>query len=71
VREGVELTPQRLADADAVVIVTDHRAIDYQMVMNSASLIVDTRNAMAKLTKTKARVVSLSTVRPVQDTVEA
>ncbi|HEU4786767.1 MAG TPA: UDP binding domain-containing protein, partial [Gemmatimonadaceae bacterium] len=71
VREGVELTPQRLANADAVVIVTDHRAIDYQMVMNNASLIVDTRNATAKLTKTKARVVSLATVRPVQDTVEA
>ena len=71
VRQGVELTPQRLADADAVVIVTDHRAIDYQMVMNNASLIVDTRNATAKLTKTKARVVSLATVRPVQDKVEA
>src|SRR5512138_1866830 len=71
VREGVELTPQRLGDADAVVIVTDHRAIDYQMVMNNAALIVDTRNATAKLTKTRARVVSLATVRPVQDTVEA
>ena len=71
VRRGVDLTPGRLADADAVVIVTDHRAIDYQMVMNNAGLIVDTRNATAKTTRTKARVVSLSTVRPVQDTVEA
>jgi UDP-N-acetyl-D-glucosamine dehydrogenase len=71
VRRGVELTPERLADADAVVIVTDHRAIDYQKVMNNASLIVDTRNATAKTTRTKARVVSLATVRQVSDTVEA
>src|SRR5512146_1272816 len=71
VREGVELTDGLLAAADAVVIVTDHRAVDYQRVLDNASLIVDTRNATASLVRTKARVVSLATVRPVQDTVEA
>ena len=70
-RESVELTDDRLASADAVVIVTDHRAIDYQRVMNQASLIVDTRNATGALVRTRARVVSLATVRTVQEAIEA
>jgi UDP-N-acetyl-D-glucosamine dehydrogenase len=65
VREGVELTAQELRKADAVVIVTDHRKIDYQLLMDEANLIVDSRNAMAGTIKTKARVVSLSNTRPV------
>ncbi len=60
VRDGVALVPEVLDDADAVVIVTDHRAIDYQMIMDHAALVVDSRNAMNNLVKTKARVVSLS-----------
>jgi UDP-N-acetyl-D-glucosamine dehydrogenase len=62
-RHGAALTPSAVAEADAVVIVTDHRAIDYQMLMDNAGLIVDSRNAMAGLVKTKARVVSLSSSR--------
>jgi len=59
-RSGVALSPDELRRADAVVIVTNHRVIDYQMLMDNASLIVDSRNAMARTTKTKARVVSLA-----------
>jgi UDP-N-acetyl-D-glucosamine dehydrogenase len=62
-REGVALTPEQLARADAVVVVTDHRAVDYQLVMDNASLIVDSRNVTKDLVKTKARVVSLSASR--------
>ena len=62
-RAGVELTPKLLADSDAVVVVTDHRAIDYQLIMDNAGLIVDTRNVTKGLVKTKARVVSLSDIR--------
>jgi len=43
--------------------VTNHRVVDYQMLMDHAGLIVDSRNAMAKTTKTRARVVSLANVR--------
>jgi UDP-N-acetyl-D-glucosamine dehydrogenase len=32
--------------ADCVVIVTDHAAFDYKVLLEQASLIVDTRNAM-------------------------
>jgi len=64
-RKGVPLTPERLVELDAVVVVTDHRAIDYQLIMDNASLIVDTRNVTKGLVKTKARVVSLSDIRNV------
>ena len=41
------LTAEAVAGADAVVIVTDHRAIDYDLVLREARLVVDTRNALA------------------------
>ena len=70
-RRGVPLTPAELQRADAVVIVTDHRSIDYQMLMDHAALIVDSRNAMARTVKTKARVVSLASTRSVGAAAEA
>ena len=41
------LTPASIAAADCVAILTEHRGVDYQMVLQSAQLIVDTRNAIA------------------------
>jgi len=41
------LTEAALAEADCVAILTEHRTVDYDMVLNSARLIVDTRNAIA------------------------
>jgi UDP-N-acetyl-D-glucosamine dehydrogenase len=60
VRSGVELTAKELQRADAVVVVTDHRSIDYQMLVDNATLIVDSRNSTAGCVKTNARVVSLA-----------
>jgi UDP-N-acetyl-D-glucosamine dehydrogenase len=57
------LTPDVLAASDAVVIVTDHSSVDYQLVMDHASVIVDSRNVTSGLLRTKARVVSLTTTR--------
>ena len=37
------LTPERLAAQDAVVIVTDHSAVDYDLVLRHAPLIIDSR----------------------------
>jgi len=34
------------ADADCVVIVTDHKDLDYTRIVERAKLIVDTRNAL-------------------------
>lgn len=43
--DSVELTPERIAQADCVLIATDHSDYDYAAIADSASLIVDTRNA--------------------------
>jgi len=45
--ESVPLSDDRLADADCVVLVTDHSAIDVDRVVERASLVFDTRNATA------------------------
>jgi UDP-N-acetyl-D-glucosamine dehydrogenase len=40
---SVALEPELLADCDAVVLVTDHDAVDYAFVLEHAQLIVDSR----------------------------
>lgn len=44
---SVDLTPQNLARYDAVVVVTHHKAFDYDAVAQHSQLVVDTRNALA------------------------
>jgi UDP-N-acetyl-D-glucosamine dehydrogenase len=56
--KSVEMTDERLKDADAVVIVTDHTCFDYARVTRLAKLVVDSRNATKKLGKL-ANVVKL------------
>ena len=46
---SVELTDEALDGADCVVVVTDHRAIDYERVLRLAKLVVDTRNITSGL----------------------
>jgi UDP-N-acetyl-D-glucosamine dehydrogenase len=43
--ESIELTDRALADADAVVIITDHTAFDYQRVVEESSVLIDARHA--------------------------
>jgi UDP-N-acetyl-D-glucosamine dehydrogenase len=45
---SIELTPELVAAADCVMIVTDHTAVDYRMIKQRAKLVVDTRNAIPK-----------------------
>jgi UDP-N-acetyl-D-glucosamine dehydrogenase len=59
-RIGVELTAAELGRADAVVIVTDHSKIDYQQIVDDAKLVIDTRNATARASRGRARIVSLA-----------
>jgi UDP-N-acetyl-D-glucosamine dehydrogenase len=58
--EGVDLTHERLAAADAVVIITDHSGVDYQDVVDHAQVVIDTRNATRGLKPSKARLVALA-----------
>ncbi len=59
-RASVELTDGVLEKADVVVIITDHDSVDYQRVVNTARVVVDTRNVTAALKKGNARIVSLA-----------
>jgi UDP-N-acetyl-D-glucosamine dehydrogenase len=54
---SVELSPEAVSGADCVVIVTDHRKIDYAWVIKKASVVVDTRNATRDLDEPSARKV--------------
>jgi UDP-N-acetyl-D-glucosamine dehydrogenase len=45
--ETEPLTDAALAGADCVAVLTEHRCVDYDMVLRCARLIVDTRNAIA------------------------
>jgi len=49
------LTPDVLSAQDAVIIATDHAAFDFDMILNSASLIVDTRGVYRKTAKNVIR----------------
>ena len=51
------LNSKTLKAHDLVLILTDHDAVDYELVGKTAKLIVDTRNAMAKVKGVKAEVV--------------
>jgi UDP-N-acetyl-D-glucosamine dehydrogenase len=42
----VELSADEVASADAVVLVTDHDAFDYELVRAHARYILDTRNRL-------------------------
>ena len=44
VLESARLTEQEIAAADCVVVVTNHRCLDYERVVQNANLVVDTRN---------------------------
>jgi UDP-N-acetyl-D-glucosamine dehydrogenase len=46
-------------DADAVVIVTNHKVYDYQAIVASAAFVFDSRNATRNITKGSDKVVRL------------
>ncbi len=55
---SVNLTPEALSSADAVVITTDHAGTDWKMILDNAKLVIDTRNATRGM-KGKARVIKI------------
>lgn len=54
---SVDLSPEVVESMDCVVIVTDHKAVDYEMIGKHASLVVDTRNAMERVSDPAARII--------------
>ena len=61
---GVALTDGLLDEVDAAVVITDHKVVDYQRVADRVSLLVDARNVTARLKPSRARIVSLTSSRP-------
>lgn len=46
-----------LAQHDASLILTDHDAFDFQQIVDSSRIVIDTRNATAKVTKGREKIV--------------
>ncbi|HEY0972769.1 MAG TPA: nucleotide sugar dehydrogenase [Gemmatimonadales bacterium] len=59
-RHSLPLTAEVLRGSDAVVVVTDHDDVDYQLVADEAAVVVDTRNVMTRPRAGRARVVPLA-----------
>lgn len=57
--KSVELSDAAIAEADLVVIVTDHDAVDYQRVVDRAQRVFDTRNATRKVARNAEKVRKL------------
>ncbi|MGW8142833.1 MAG: nucleotide sugar dehydrogenase [Anaerolineales bacterium] len=57
--ESLKDIEEGVRNADCVVIVTDHSIYDYEEILNKASLIVDTRNALGNSGRDDPRVVRL------------
>jgi len=59
VLHSVTLDAEVLGSADCVVVTTDHRSYDWDWVVRSSRLLVDTRNATAGVGEYSARIVKL------------
>src|SRR5215472_14076904 len=55
--KSVPLDPQTLASYDAVVIATDHSSYDYPAIVDSAKLVIDTRNATRRVVRHREKIV--------------
>jgi UDP-N-acetyl-D-glucosamine dehydrogenase len=56
-RRSVPLSAETISSADAVVIVTDHSSIDYELVLEHADLLIDTRNALARFADAPGKII--------------
>ena len=54
--KSVNLTRKKIESYDAVLIITDHSYLDFELIANHSNLIIDTRNAMVGI-KTSATVI--------------
>ena len=52
-----KLAPKMLASYDAVLISTDHSSYDYQMIVDNAHLVIDTRNACKGVRRGRRKVI--------------
>jgi UDP-N-acetyl-D-glucosamine dehydrogenase len=55
---SVNLTTEKLASYDCVLIATDHSSYDYEALVRDAKLVVDTRNATRKVKQNREKIVA-------------
>ncbi len=55
--QSADISPEKLAGYDCVLVATDHSAYDYQSIVNAAPLVIDTRNATKSVTRNRERIV--------------
>jgi len=55
--KSIDLTINNIKEYDALVIITDHENINYDLIGEHADLVIDTRNVMSKIKNPKARIV--------------
>jgi UDP-N-acetyl-D-glucosamine dehydrogenase len=56
--KSVPLSPATLGQYDAVIIATDHSSYDYVSIVDSAKLVIDTRNATRRVMRHRERIVA-------------
>jgi UDP-N-acetyl-D-glucosamine dehydrogenase len=56
---AVDPTPDAVAAADCVLILTNHSSFDYATIAARAALVVDTRNALKAHRQTRSSIVTL------------
>ena len=54
---SIDWTPENLATYDAALICTDHDGVDYEALVRSCPLVVDTRNATRVVRDLRERIV--------------
>jgi UDP-N-acetyl-D-glucosamine dehydrogenase len=57
--DNVELTAEKLQEADCVLIATDHSCLDYEWIVENAKLVVDTRNATKNVKNNREKIVKI------------
>jgi UDP-N-acetyl-D-glucosamine dehydrogenase len=57
--ENVDLSAETLSHIDGVVIVTDHRDINYEWVVEHSLLVIDSRNATRNVTQNRDKIMRL------------
>jgi UDP-N-acetyl-D-glucosamine dehydrogenase len=56
--KSVDLSPERLAGYDCLLIATDHTSYDYEAIVGNSKLVVDTRNATRHVKQNRDRIVN-------------
>jgi UDP-N-acetyl-D-glucosamine dehydrogenase len=55
--KSVALDPKMLAGYDCVLISTDHTSYDYPMIVESAQLVIDSRNSTRRIARNRNKII--------------